>query len=855
MRNFDRFLRIAAVLALLTALAAVGDAKTRKGDKFMAEGRKAELRKDWDKALEFYEKALAEDPADVGYDLATKRVRFQAGQAHVDLGRKLRDKGELEKALAEFQKAYAVDPSSSIAEQELKRTLEMIQRDKKAAQSGAALTAEERALTPAEFAKKQETEKLGRLESPPELKPLSRQVINLRMSNQPPKVLFETVGKLAGINVVFDPDYGVPGAGGQGAVTKASVELNNATLEDALDYVATMTRSFWKPLSPNAIFVTQENQQKRREYEDNVVRVFYLSNLTTPQELQEISTVIRTVADIKKVFTYTSMSALIARGTPDQIMLAEKLVNDLDKPRAEVVVDVLVMTASRNKTRDLAAAIASNGTAGLSTGIQFTPRNPVLLGGSTSTGTTGTTSTTTDATQTQILSLLQQLTSNSTGLNTGLTSGLTNSSTTGTSTNTQQLMSLARIAKISTNDFSITMPGALLQAMMSDSTTRVLQSPQVRASNGQKASLKIGQKVPIASGGVQPFGGQVGGFSSLYNQFQFQDVGVNVDITPTVHGNHEVTLKILLDISSVVDHVDIAGISQPIIGQNKIEHEIRIREGEVSVLGGLMQDQDTKGTSGVPGLSSVPALKWLFSSQSVQKSTQELLIALIPHIVRTPGIDDLNLRSIAAGTDTVTSVRLSARPETPPAGAAPAVKQVMGIPSVSPPQAAGQPAAGTPPAPGTEGAPATPATPPTPPAPTETHLLFRPATVQIQSGATFTLQLDADNARDLFSAPFHLKFDPQVLKLQEIKAGTLLSSDGQKVIFTRNILNDSGDATVNLNRLPGTSGVSGSGTLAVFTFQAVKAGNAMVTFSELGARNSQMQPVSQDVPHAAVAIK
>jgi hypothetical protein len=136
-----------------------------------------------------------------------------------------------------------------------------------------------------------------------------------------------------------------------------------------------------------------------------------------------------------------------------------------------------------------------------------------------------------------------------------------------------------------------------------------------------------------------------------------------------------------------------------------------------------------------------------------------------------------------------------------------------------------------------------------------TQLLFRPATVQVQPGATFTLQLDADNARDLFAAPFHLKFDPQVLKLQEIQAGTLLSSDGQKIIFTRNILNDSGDATVNLNRLPGTSGVSGSGTLAVFTFQATKAGTATVTFSEISPRNSQMQPVTKDVPQAAITIK
>ena len=330
------------------------------------------------------------------------------------------------------------------------------------------------------------------------------------MVHQPPKVLFDTVGKLAGVNVVFDPDYGA-----QGGVPFASVELNNSTFEDALDYLSAMTKSFWKPLSANAIFVTQDNRQKRGDYEDNVVRVFYLTNLTTAQELQEVSTTIRTVADIKKVFQYSAMNAIIVRGTPDQIMLAEKLVHDLDKPSAEVVVDVIVLTASRSTTRSLAATLTdSTGTTpGLNSTIQFAPQNPVSLG--TTTGTSATTTTTTSTTA--------------------------NSGT--TASPAAQLMSLGQLAHISTNDFAITMPGAMLQALMTDTNTKVMQSPQVRASNGQKASLKIGQKVPIASGGVQPLGGTVGGYGGLYSSFQYLDVGVNVDITPTVHDDGEVTLE------------------------------------------------------------------------------------------------------------------------------------------------------------------------------------------------------------------------------------------------------------------------------------------------------------------------
>ncbi len=808
MRISRRFRRnVAAAVALLVAAATAADASTRKGDKLFAQGRKAEDRKEWDKALDFYEQALSEDPADQGYRLATQRVRFQASEYHVKQGLKLRESGQLDQALAQFEKAYAIDPSSAIAEQELKRTLEMIRRNQK---EGAALTPEERTLTPAELDRKAEQERLARIEPPPMLKALSQQPINLRMTNQPARVLFETLGKLAGINVIFDPEYrNDANTGGR----NASIDLINSSLEDALDDLAMTTKSFWKPLSPNAIFVTADNMGKRRDYEDSVVKVFYLSNLTTPQELQEITTTLRTVADIRKVFTYTTLNAIIVRGTSDQVLLAEKLVNDLDKPKAEVVVDVMLMEANRTKTRNLAATlIGADGNPGLNFPIGFTPRaslvaptpvpvaTPTPEAGATPFPVTGT--------------------------------GTSGTSSAGTP------ITLSQIRHITGSDFSITMPGALFQAAMTDVNARVLQSPQVRASNGQKASLRIGTKVPIASGGVQPFGTTVGAASSLYTQFQFIDVGVNVDITPTVHyGSDEVTLKLVLEVSAVTSNVNIGGITQPVISQDKIEHEIRIKEGEVSLIAGLMQEQSSKNVAGVPGLTSIPGLKHLFSSNNTSRGTDELIIVLIPHIVRTPGITEVNLRSIAAGTDPVVKVSLA-----PPA---PAPAQPS--PSATP----------APPAPETTAAPQAPPPAPAPAAqfPPELRLLLSPPAAQVNAGATFTLELRAEDAHDLIAAPFHLKFDPQVVRLEEVKQGNLLSSDGKTVIFTRNILNDTGDCTVNLNRKPGDGGISGSGALAVFTFQAIKPGSTTVTFSELGALDSRLQPFPLRIPQAIVTVK
>jgi general secretion pathway protein D len=679
-----------AVSGLLVGVLPDLAARTRKGDRLLAEGRVAEQRKDWDKALSLYEQALAEDPGDVAYQIGVRRVRFQAAQTLVERGLRLRAEGKLEEALAAFQKAFATDPSSAIAEQELRVTGDMIEREKKKAAAGKESNPEERGMTPAAQERQEAMDRITSLRNVPELKPLSTQPINLRINNQPPKVLFETVCKLAGLNLILDPEY----RSDPNAARNISLELSNATVEQALDYLAALTKSFWKPLSANTILVTNDNQVKRRDYEDMVLKVFYLTNLTTPQELTEISTMLRSITDIRRVHQYTAQNVLIVRGTQDQVLLAEKLINDLDKPKSEVVVDVLVMEANRTKTRDLASTIASGGSSGIDTNVMFTPHNPVLLGGTQSSSTTtagDSTSTTTTPTQTPYYNPYMNPYGGYGGYG-----GYGYGAYGGTGTSTQpQLISLARIARISTNDFSITLPGALLQAVMTDRNTKVLQSPQVRAAHGQKASLRIGDKVPIASGGMQPFGGVVGGMSSLYSQFQFLDVGVNVDITPTVHGSNEVTLKVVLEISNVRDRIDLGGISQPVIGQRKVEHEIRIREGEVSLLGGLMQTQETRSLAGIPGLMNIPVLKRIFSSESVEKSDSELLIALIPHIVRSPGITDVNLRPVAAGTDA--AVKVSMTPREAPSAAKEAKPQPVPAPApqATPPQA--PPAPATPP--------------------------------------------------------------------------------------------------------------------------------------------------------------
>ncbi len=788
-------------------------ARTRKGDKFLAQGKEREVRKDWDGALDFYNKALAEDPTDPGYQLEVHQARFQASQAHVSQGLKARKEGSLGQALVEFQKAYGIDPSSSVAEQEIKTTTQMIEREKK---KGA--DSDTRSLTPSQLARRNSEQKLDSMLPVPELRPLNQQPINVKMNGQPTKVLFETVGKLANINVLFDSEFK--------DTNKQSIELTGATLNEALDYLAIVTKTFWKPLSANTIFVTQDNTTKRRDYEEQVMKVFYLTNVTLPQELQEIVTAVRSVADIQRLFVYNAQNAIIARGEADRIALAEKIIHDLDKPKSEVVIDVLVLQTSSDMTRTLGAALNT-----LSIPVNFTPRSSI----STPSSSTSTASTSTPT-----------------------TSGTT--TTGGTSTaSTATSIPLAYIGKVNTEDFSTILPSGTLQAVLSDSGTRVLQSPELRSVDNQKASLKIGQKEPIASGSFQSGVGGVGINPLVNTQFTFIDVGVNVDLTPKVHDNGEISMHVEVEISSVVGNVNLGGISQPIISQEKVIHDIRMKDGEVNLLGGLKQSQDSTTLTGIPGLSSIPVIKWLFSSKQVSKSSQELLIALIPHIVRRPDYTEEEMRTIAVGNATVVKLNY-AHPQTdgepaqkagipPNPGASLVTPPTSSVnPPAAPPVAAPQPPA-TP--------PATPAAPPAASAmpPANALVNFVPAHVETIMGQSFNVNLVMANATDLFSAPLQIKYDPKVLKLTDVVQGSLMSSDGQQVTFTKNILNDTGEADITLNRLPGTGGVTGSGMLLTLSFTTLARDTTSVSIPAFSPSNSQGQPISNSSPLLTVTVR
>ena len=188
--------------------------------------------------------------------------------------------------------------------------------------------------------------------------------------------------------------------------------------------------------------------------------------------------------------------------------------------------------------------------------------------------------------------------------------------------------------------------------LLTDNNTKILQNPRIRAADQQKATMKIGSRIPIATGSYQT-GAATALVSSLVNtQFQYQDVGVNIEVTPTVHFDRDVTLKIKIEVTAQSGSVTISGVTEPIISQRVAEQTIRLREGEANILGGIQEQQIQDNWSGIPGLSSIPILRYLFGSRDKITQDDEIVFLVVPHVVRSQELTAANLRTVDTGPGT-----------------------------------------------------------------------------------------------------------------------------------------------------------------------------------------------------------
>jgi general secretion pathway protein D len=760
-----RLSRVAAISFLVGAVI-LGAVAADQSKVLYNKGRDAEARQNYEQAYDFYKQAYDLKPTNLSYRASFERLRFLSGASHVHRGQLLREAGQLDAALAEFKKAAEIDPSSAIARQELQRTKQMID----AAKAGPAAAA-----PPPGFLQKR-IEQAG---GPVELAAISNVPINLKI-NEDTKVIYETVGKLAGINVLFDPDY---------TSRRIKIELNNVSLEEALRIIAIQSKTFWRPVTPNTVFVAADNPAKRKDLEQSVVKTFYLTNLSQPTELQDVVNTLRQILEINRLQPLPTQSAIVVRGTPDQIALAQKLVSDLDKPKAEVIVDVAIMQVNRDKSRTLGISPPTSASVQLQSNLNTNT--------TTASGAAG------------------------------------NSGTITQSSGTPGQISLNTLGNLNATDFTVTISQATATALFSDSSTKLIQKPQIRAVEGQKASLKIGQRVPVATGSFQPGIGGVGINPLVNTQFQYLDVGVNIDITPRVHANGDVTLKITMEVSEVDTTNNIGGINQPVIGQRKIEQEVRLKEGEVNLLGGMMEDQRTQALSGFPLLSQIPILKYLFSQDTRDHSETETVFVLIPHVVRKQDLSELNQAALDVGTAGAIELHRMSSPQASTAGAnttsAPAAPQMPG--------AAPHPAQ------------------PAPPPPGSASFSFDPPAITQPHGSTFAVNVLVAGAQNAYSVPLQVTYDSKMLQVVNVSNGTFLSQDGQAVALVHRDDDSSGTLQITATRPPGAIGISGQGTVVTLTFLAKSAGQSTLAISKGGTRDPNMQPTLVAGATATVTIQ
>ena len=753
-------------------------------NKLYKQGQAAEARDDVETAYDLYYRAFQKNPKDIRFKTSYERTRFSAAALHVKAGEKLRDQGDQTGALTEFMRALEIDPSNELAQQEIKAM-----REKAATSANQEAPATE------------EEKQLNGIGSPVELKPLSNEPLTLH-SIEDSKVIYQTVGRLAGVNVLFDPDY---------TSKRIQVDLTNVDLYDALRIIGTISGTFWRPITSNTIFVAQNNRAKRTELEEEAVQTFYLTNVSQQNDFTDLQTALRNMFQTAKIYGVASQNAIIMRGTPDELLLAQKLINDLDKAKPEVVVDVAVLEVSRNYERTI--------------GIQLPQTATVAFQASNYNNTTSSTS----------------------------SSSSTTSTTTSTTTSDQSNgLTLNSLAHLNGTNFAVTIGNATANLLLTDSSTRILQNPRIRASDGQEASLKIGEKLPVATGSYQT-GAATAIVSSLVNtQFQYLDIGVNITVKPTVHYDRDVTLKLKIEVSSQNGTSNLGGIAEPIITQRTVDQTIRLKEGEANILGGILQRQTSNSLSGTPGLASVPILKYIFNSNDKTTMDDEIVFLLIPHVVRAEMLDPLNLRELDTGTGNTIELRHisqdTALPQTTPK---PGVFTVPRPAGAQPGQATAasaaaaavtnmqQEAAGN----------------------VSARLQLTPEMSDQKVGSTFQMSVNLTGGSDVFSVPMQVQYDQTKLNLINVDLGdtpgkgiNFLGQDGQAVALVHRD-DGSGNIAISASRPPGTKGVTGSGTVCVLTFQAKAPGDAAVVITRPVVRNSAQQALPATGSRAIVQVK
>ena len=822
-----RRLVVGIILSLLVSGCAAGRA-FRKGDEAARAG-------DWDNAVAQYTRAVQESPDRAEYKIALERATQSAARDHISRAHELESKDQLDAALLEYKRAMELDASNRLAAAraiELEKTI----RDRIEAS---------RPKPPIQGLRDQ-----ARRASTPLLSPTAPLPVVSFGPNASVRDILNFIGTATGINVTYDQQY---------ADKAYTVRLEDVTLEQALQQIMAANQLFYKVLNPKTIIVVPDIAQKHAQYDDLVVRVFYISHADVSELAQVLNTIMRipTMPVQPTVLQNKTANTLTVRATVPVMDVIERIIRANDKPRAEVVIDVEILEVNRKRTKDLGLNL-SNYSLGLTFSPEFAPPN--------SPGSTPPTN--------------------------------------------PPPFNLNTISQgISTADFYLTVPTAFVKFLETDSHTKVIAKPQLRGAEGTKLTLNLGDQIPVLS---TVFGAQVpGGLASVpQSSFNYKDVGVNLEMTPRVTYEGEIVLDgFIVESSALGPSISVAGQDVPSFSSRKVGTRLRLREGESTLLAGLLRDEQRKILTGFPGIMRAPILRSLFGQTQDEVNQSDIVMLLTPHIVRTHELTVEDLSSIYIGTQQNVGLGgppplIAPQPVETPGGATPAAPgpggaqpgTVPGVPRstanpepgvpptnlppppgtsavptlvtpnlAGPPPATPPPVAGTPGlAPGgvaTPGAPRDPTAPPPaapgpavqPNATTAQVIITLPGTEFRVAGGPYTAPVSINNASRVSVMTLTVTFNPNVLRVRTVQDGTFMRQGGVPTTFTPRIDAAAGRVDIAITRTGDQAGASGAGLLAALLFDAVGPGGSVIQVSgvastpEGAAINLQFNPVTVTV--------
>jgi general secretion pathway protein D len=526
----------------------------------MRVARTAEQAQDYDRAVIEYRNVLRAHPENREARLALERSRLRAAQLHASRGRQLAGNGRYDEAVVEFQLAAELNPTDSAVDAALRdarqklRTKVPVERDGRTELQ--ALIDRSRNLAP------------PGLELP---KTAALPATHVFGNGATARAVLTAIARFADIGLVFDPTF---------RDQPLTIDLRNATLRDALDSVTASTHTFYRVTAPRTVTIVPDTAAKRREYEESVVRTFYLSNA----DLKEVIDLLRIVIDIRQISAITATNAISIKDTPERVAAAAKLIAAIDKARPEVVIDVELLEVDRTLLREYGLQIASPGQPGISGSADVNRENLTL----------------------------------------------------------QNLRSLTQA-----DVFMSGVPGIYYRLLKNDTATRMLASPELRTSEGVTATAKFGDRVPVPVTTFAPIA--AGGINTQpITSYVYENIGVNIDITPRTHHDDEVTLGLKVSLSSI-SGTGFAGL--PTFGNREISTTIRLKDGETNMLAGLIRDNERTVLSGVPGLSDLPLIGRLFASNHREADQTDIILTLTPHIVRVLDLNETDLQPFILSGD------------------------------------------------------------------------------------------------------------------------------------------------------------------------------------------------------------